>query len=132
MSLNTRTLMTLSALFLAAAGVAITFLPQELMAHTGAQATPTAVLLIQLLGACYVGLAALNWMSRGAHIGGIYGRPLSMANFFHFAIGASALIKGAVALGFPLEVSVAAAVYAAFGAWFGVTLFTHPAPPSPA
>ena len=125
--MNTRLLMSLSAAFLAALGVGMTFLPQELLAHVGAPPEGTPVLLIQVLGALYLGFATLNWMNRGSHIGGIYGRPVAMANFFHFSVGALALLKGSVAQHFALEVVAMAAVYSVFGAWFGSVLFTHPA-----
>jgi hypothetical protein len=87
-------------------------------------------MMIQVLGALLLGFAALNWMNRGARIGGIYGRPVSMANFSHFAIGAIALLKGAIAANFAMEVTVAAIAYAVFGAWFGLVIFTHPASPT--
>src|SRR5579872_5252327 len=103
--------MSLSAAVLAALGVAITFLPQELLAHVGVQPIASPVLLIQMLGALYMGFAALNWMYRGNRIGGIYGRPVSMANFVNFAVGAVALVKGAIAQGFELEVVAMAAIY---------------------
>jgi hypothetical protein len=121
--------MSISAAFLALIGVAITFLPQELLTYASAQPTQALVLLIQVLGALFLGFATLNWMNRGAHVGGIYGRPVTMANFFHFAIGAVALLKGALALDFPIDVTVVAIAYAVFGAWFGLVLFTHPTPP---
>ena len=125
--MNTRDLMTLSAAFMAALGVGITFLPQELLAHVGAPREGTLVLLIQMLGALYLGFAILNWMNRGSHIGGIYGRPVSMANFFSFAVGALALVKGAVAQRFAIEVTAMAGIYSVFAIWFGLVLFTHPA-----
>jgi hypothetical protein len=128
----TRILMTASAAFLAAAGVAITFLPQELLAHVGAPSEGPAVLLIQLLGALYLGFAMLNWMNRGNRIGGIYGRPVSMANFFHFAVGALALVKGIAGHGFTHELAAMAAAYSGFAAWFGWVLFTHPTDAPPA
>ena len=120
--------MTASAGFLAALGVGITFLPQELLAHMGAQNQGNLVLLMQLLGALYLGLAVLNWMNRGTLIGGIYGRPVSMANFFNFSVGALALVKGVVAHQFMIEVAVMATIYSTFGVWFGLVLFTHPSP----
>lgn len=126
--MHTRLLMTASAAFLAALGIGITFLPQELLAHLGAQPQGRLVLVIQLLGALYLGLAMLNWMNRGTYIGGIYARPVSMANFFHFVVGAVALAKATLAQSFSIEVAVMAAIYTAFGAWFGLVLFTHPAP----
>jgi hypothetical protein len=123
--------MSLSAAFLATLGVGITFLPQELLAHVGARPEGTPALLIQLLGALYLGFATLNWMNRGSHIGGIYGRPVSMANFFNFAVGATALLKGAIAQQFALEVAAMASIYSVFGVWFGLVLFTHPANETP-
>lgn len=127
MQLRTRTLMTLSAAVMAVLGIGITFLPQELLAHVGARSEGTPVLLMQIFGALYLGFAALNWMSRGSHLGGIYGRPIILANFVAFAVAAVALLKGAIALQFPLEVTTAAAIYAVFGVWFGLVVFTHPA-----
>jgi hypothetical protein len=129
--MNTRLLMSLSAAFLAALGVGITFLPQELLAHVGARTEGTAVLLIQLLGALYLGFAMLNWMNRGNRIGGIFGRPVSMANFLNFAVGAMALLKGTIAQQFAPEVAAMASIYTVFGLWFGFVLFTHPAGDTP-
>ena len=130
--MNTRILMTLSASFLAILGVGITFLPQELLAHAGAPPQGTPVLMVQMLGALYLGFAILNWMARGSLIGGIYGRPVSMANFFNFAIGAVALMKGLVAGSFAPEVAAMAAAYSVFGIWFGWVLFVHPSGRTPA
>ena len=119
--------MSLSAAFLATLGVGMTFLPKELLAHIGARPEGTPVLLIQMLGALCLGFATLNWMNRGGHIGGIYGRPVSMANFFSFVVGAMALLKGSVAQQFACEVTAMAAIYSVFAVWFGLVLFTHPA-----
>jgi hypothetical protein len=124
--MSTRVLMSSSAAVLAALGVAITFLPQELLAHVGVQPRGSPVLLIQVLGALFMGMAALNWMNRGNRIGGIFGRPVSMANFVNFAVGAVALVKGAISQQFEPEVVAMAAIYAIFAAWFGWVLFTHP------
>jgi hypothetical protein len=128
--MNTRALLGSSAAAMAAAGIGITFLPQELLREAGAEPTREAVLLVQLLGALYLGAAAQNWMSRGVHIGGIYARPLSMMNFFHFAIGAVSLLKATVDQRFPPELTVAATVYLAFALAFARVLFAHPEPPA--
>jgi len=125
--MNTRILMTLSAVFLAILGTGITFLPQELLAFAGAATGGTVVLLMQMLGALYLGFAVLNWMNRGNFIGGIYFRPVSMANFFNFAIGAVPLLKWVITQPFALVVAVIALIYSIFGVWFGLVVFTHPA-----
>jgi hypothetical protein len=48
----------------------------------------------QIVGALYLAFAAANWTARGSMIGGIYARPLAVANFVHFVIGATVLAKG--------------------------------------
>lgn len=125
--MNTRLLMTLSALFLGTLGAGITFLPQELLVHLGINPETLTVLLIQLLGASYLGAGFLNWTNRGKAMGGIYGRPVAMANFANFAIGALGLLKGLRATNFALEVVIITALYSGFAIWFGLVLFTNPA-----
>ena len=80
---------------------------------------------MQLLGAAYLGFAFLNWMNRGASMGGIYGRPLTMPNFLHFATAAITLVK--LAQGRPDSLLiVAAAVTSFFAVWFGAVVFSPP------
>ena len=83
--------MTASALVMGALGLAATFLPQEIAAYLGA--STTLPLLIQILGALYLGFAMLNWMARTSLIGGIYSRPVASGNLVHFVVGALALAK---------------------------------------
>jgi predicted neutral ceramidase superfamily lipid hydrolase len=125
--MNTRLLMTLSAVLLGMLGISMTFLPQELLTQVGVSPSSSVLRLVQLLGALYLGAAMLNWMNRGALLGGIYGRPVCMANFTNFAVGALALLKGLIAAPASPEVLVVAALYSTFAVWFGIVLFTHPA-----
>jgi hypothetical protein len=129
--MNTTLLMTLSAVFYAALGVVATFLPQELLAHAGGRPQGTSVLLVQMLGALYLALAMLNWIQRASRLGGIYGRPVTMANFVNFTVGGVALVKAAFAQQFPVDVTVMAAIYSILGIWFGLVLFTPPALEAP-
>jgi len=119
--------MTTSAIVLAVLGLGASFLPQELLARAGSVATPAAVLMVQLLGALYLGLAALDWMSRGFVTGGIYGRPLTLANVIHFMVGAIALLKAVVGGPPSADIAVMAALYSLLAAGFVLVLFTHPA-----
>jgi hypothetical protein len=115
--------MTLSAAALAALGIAASFLPQEILSRAAMPADRFPVALIQLAGALYVAFAMLNWSAKGALLGGIYGRPIVLANFTHFAIGAIALGK-IVAVGeLHAEAVVLTAVYVLFAMWFGFVLF---------
>lgn len=107
-------------------GIAASFLPQEIAAHLGAPADLHSVLLLQILGALYLGFAILNWMAKDVLIGGIYSRPLALGNFLHFAVVSIVLLK-AIAAGFRVpEILVATAIYSFIAIGFGRVLFTSP------
>ena len=116
--------MAASALFMAFLGIAATFAPHELLAWLGTAATPALALLIQLLGALYLGFAMVNWSARQSLIGGIYNRPVALGNLLHFLAGALALLKGAGAGTAPLlALTVLYAIFALAFAWL---MFTSP------
>jgi hypothetical protein len=106
--------------------VALSFLPQEILALAGAPAAPRLVMLIQLAGAMALAWAILNWMSRGQRLGGIYNRPLALANVLHFATGSVTLLKmmAAGAVG-PPEV-VLLVPYVGLAVWWAAALVTSP------
>jgi len=83
-------------------------------------------LIIQIVGALYLGFAMMNWMAKAVLIGGIYARPLCMGNFLHFTIAALALIKATVNNTSLKYVWVATIVYSIFAILFGIVLFTSP------
>ncbi len=85
----------------------------------------TGPLLVQLLGALYLGFGMLNWMSKGVVMGGIYARPLVMGNLLHFFAGAMALLKQTQA-GTPEAFWGLAVIYVLLAVLFGVTMFRHP------
>lgn len=127
--MQTRIMMTLSAAVLAILGIAFTFLPDELAVYLGAEPGLLDVLLLQVLGALYAGFAMLNWMAKGSRIGGIYNRPICIANFAHFFIGAMAMLKFLFRYPEqPFVLWILCAVYAGLAAWFGLTLYRHPLP----
>ena len=107
--------MTASALFMGAIGLALTFAPGELLARSDVTPAHLVMVAAQIAGALYLGFAILNWMARESTIGGIYNRPLAMGNFTHFFVAGAALLKG----GF----WIAGAIYAIFAIAFGVLIF---------
>ena len=115
--------MTLSAVVLAALGVAASFLPQEILQLDAGAATRFTVVLVQICGALYLGFAALNWTAKGTLLGGVYGRPIVLANFAHFMIGGIALAKAALAGSPGTMILALAAVYSVFAVWFAYVLF---------
>jgi hypothetical protein len=131
--MHTKILMTLSAAFMAAFGLAATFLPQEIASRYGAaSANAPATLLIQIAGALYLAFAILNWTVRNSPIGGIYNRPVALANVVHFTIAAITLVKltlthsGSTPFSHSTAVITATVLYCAFAIWFGLVLTTHP------
>ena len=131
--MHTRILMTLSAAFMAALGIAATFLPQEIAARYGA--APTAVpatLLIQIAGALYLAFAILNWTVRHSPIGGIYNRPVALANVVHFTVAAITLLKAALSHSATNqfwrspEIITLTVFNCLFAIWFGLVFITHP------
>lgn len=121
--MNTRLLMTATALALGLAGLAASFAPAELLAAWGSPATEATVILVQLLGALYFAFALLDWTARGVMIGGIYARPVSMGNFLHFTMGALALGKQVLSHGLGGPVVAVLGVYAIFAVLFGALVF---------
>ncbi len=118
--------MKASALLMAVLGVIASFLPQEILAASGAPPGLAGVLWIQITGALYLGFGALNWMARGNLLGGIYSRPVALGNFIHFAVAGVVLLKAVIAGHLPAAFLASALVYSTFGVWFGIVLFTHP------
>ena len=91
--MKTKITLIASALFLAVLGLLLSFLPQEVLFQLTGLRHQLLSVVLQLLGAVYLGFAMLNWMAKGSIIGGIYNRPIAIGNFMHFAVGAIALIK---------------------------------------
>jgi len=77
---ETPLLPTLTALLSFLGAAVLLFAPDEVAEalHLSGASLP-----FQLLGAAWLGLAMLNWMSRGVSIGGIYARPLVVTNLAH-------------------------------------------------
>ena len=123
--MNTKYIMTASAVVMGLAGVALIFMPAEILTYF-AQGNPAKieVVILQLLGALYFGFAMVNWMAKSNLIGGIYGRPIAIGNFSHFMIAALALVK-AGSIQQPLLL-IAATIYSLFTISFILILFTHP------
>jgi hypothetical protein len=125
--MNTKLIMISSAIFLALIGVALSFFPGEIAVFIGAGFAQTFQLILQLSGALYFAFAMLNWMAKGSHIGGIYNRPIAIANLTHFLMGGLALIK--VLMNHPgitPVIWILAGLYSIFAVLFGLIFFRNP------
>lgn len=124
--MNTRLLMSASAIFMGIAGLCLTFLPAELINYAGLVTGEMSILLLQITGALFVAFASLNWMARGNLIGGIYSRPVAMGNFAHFFIGGITLLKSAITNEFMILLWTAAIIYTLFAVLFALVAFGNP------
>lgn len=122
--MNTRILLSVSAVVMGAAGIAGSFAPHEILRAAGIAPAGMLPLLVQLLAAMLFAFAMVNWMARGSLIGGIYNRPVAIGNLTHFTIGALALLKATMA---GQGNVVLTAVYAAFAVAFAMVFFRSPA-----
>lgn len=120
-----RLILTASAIVLAIAGAAALFAPDELARMLGAAPSPVLSTAIQLVGSGFLGFAALNWMSRGNRIGGIYARPLGIGNLLLFTTAALTLGRAAAGGQLPHAGWVACAVLGMLAAGFAWLVFVH-------
>ncbi len=125
--MNTKLIMSANAILLGTLGVAFTFAPDWILENFAIAQTPALLLILQLLGALYVSFAMLNWMVKHSLIGGIYNKPIALANFAHFMIGGLALIKETLSsTELPIAITIIALIYLVFGILHGLILFRHP------
>ncbi len=124
MKINTKLLMISSAVLLTASGLALTFFPLEIALYF--HFPVTTVLFLQLTGAMYFSFGIMNWSIRQGAIGGIYNRPIVMANVTHFLIGSLAFIKYLAKSGDSGSFLLPAIIYALFALLFVIVLFTNP------
>ena len=121
-----------SAFVLGLLGVAGTFAPDELLGWLDAPALPLLTLLVQFLGALYLGFAGLNWMARENLIGGIYSRPVAVGNLLHFLTAGLAALKLLAGAPHLPGLWLFTLIYAVFAAGFTIVLFRHPVRVPPA
>jgi hypothetical protein len=114
------TITTLSACVLATGGVALLFASDELLPRLVPGTTAGATVLGQLVAAGWLAIAWLDWSQRRMLIGGIYGRPMVLANLALYLVSAFSVAHPAMAHGAPpvlrlltLLFGVLALVYAA-------------------
>src|SRR6187551_3157567 len=91
--MNTKLVMTASAIVMGLAGILFSFMPQEVLSYVSSDPSLINSVIIQLIGALYFSFAMVNWTAKANLIGGIYNRPVAIGNLTHFIIGALALIK---------------------------------------
>lgn len=120
---KTKLLMTLSAVSLAFVGLACSFAPQEILTYFGVIKSDVIPLIIQVLGALYLGFAVLNWTAKANLIGGIYSRPVAIGNFMHYLVTSLALVKYFMGHMDHKMILIPLIIYSIFAILFGKVLF---------
>ena len=123
--MSTKTLMVSSSIFLGCLGLLSLFMPEELLKMLSLPFTNPLPVLIQLLGAMYLSFALMNWTAKENIIGGVYLRPISIANFSHFMIGALTLVKYQFSNGANIYLLGVSIVYVVFAIIFTWLVFFH-------
>jgi hypothetical protein len=126
--MNTKILMTSSSILLGLAGMLALFAPDVLLSTQEAAATKTLSVMIQLMGALYFSFALMNWTAKDSVIGGIYARPVSLANFSHFFAGTLLLVKFQLSNELNLAILAALIVYAVYTLCFYWLVFRATGP----
>jgi hypothetical protein len=80
----------------------------------------------QLMAASWLALGALNWLSQRQLIGGIYGRPVLMANAAFYFIVAMVLLKIVAQTAAPAALWIVFAPAILFAGIYGWLLFRGP------
>lgn len=121
--LNTRLLMTASAVYTGLLGLAAALFEEAILSLFGAAADDFSVVLVGVVGALYIGYAVLNWMARGNLIGGVYSRPVAMGNFAHFLAVGVLLSQQIPSTSHTVELALPAGFSVVFAAAFGWVVF---------
>ncbi len=109
-------------------GITLLFAPDMVLPRLVPGYPEAAGWLGQLLGAAWLGVAALNWLNRSTLLGGIYGRPVVAANMALYLVSALVLVRAAGRAGFSSALWFVAAPAVVLAIAYALLLFRGPLP----
>lgn len=124
--MNTKWILSTSAIFLGICGISLSFLPQEILQTVISKSEPALTLPLQIMGALFMAMAVTNWMSRANLMGGIYNRPLALGNALHFSVGAITLVKFVIRNSSTVSLLIITVFYIVFAIVYFKVIFTTP------
>ena len=124
--MNSARVSAASAIVLLVAGAALLFAADDILPRLVPGFPETGAWLGQLLGGAWLAIAVLNWLSRGARLGGIYGRPVVLANATVYFVGAMVLLKIVARPGASIPIIIATILFVIFAALYAWLLFRGP------
>lgn len=123
----TKMILISSAVFMGCAGLILSFAPELILTNLQIELSQTSLIFAQVTGGLYLGFSMLNWMTKKSPIGGIYNRPIAMANFLHFLISGISILKVLLTVSdLPKLLWVVGIIYILFGLMFMKIFFTNP------
>ncbi len=99
--MNSTLISRASASLLLVGGLGLLFAPDVILPRLITGYPEAGLWLGQLLGAAWLALAELNWLSRTSLLGGIYGRSVVLPNAAFYFIATMVLIKAVSAHSMP-------------------------------
>jgi len=125
--MKTKIILTSSAIFVVLIGLGLSFFPSEILDHLTTENSQTITIILQLLGALYLGFGMMNWMVKESIIGGIYNKPIVIGNLMHFGVGALTLVKVAFGVQQNADIIITfTLLYAVFAIAFGYIFMVNP------
>jgi hypothetical protein len=115
-----------SAATLVTGGILLLFAADSLLPALVPSFPASAAWLGQLIGAGWLAMAVLNWTTRDLLIGGVYGRPVVMANSALYFISATVIGKAITRTHPTLMHAVTFAICALFAIAYGWLLYRGP------
>jgi hypothetical protein len=115
-----------SAALLMFAGLALLFAADDILPRAIRGLPASGAWVGQLLGSAWLALAALTWLNRGARLGGIYGRPVVLANAIVYFVSAIVLLKNVTRQDAPAVVAVFAILFSVLAVAYGWLMFRGP------
>ena len=116
-----------SALLLAAGGLVLLFAADVVLPRLIPAFPAAGAWLGQLLGAAWLAVAALDWLTQGAMLGGIYNRPVVLTNLALHFVTAMVLAKVVAQPDTPPALWLVLAATALLAAVYGWLLLRGPA-----
>lgn len=124
--MTSRTISGASAIILCVGGTLLLFAPDVLLRRIVPGFPDAALWVGQLVGAGWLAVAALDWLSRSAVLGGIYGRPVVLANIALHFISSLTLVEAATHEGASSGLWLLATPFAILASVYGWLLLHGP------
>lgn len=116
----------ISAALLLIAGIVLLFAADDLLPRLVSGFPESGAWVGQLLAAALLALGAINWLNRSQLLGGIYGRPVVLANAAFYFIAATVTLRAAASGDTADALWLVAALVSPFAVAYGWLLFRGP------